>query len=92
VHEKVTNDAYKSEWKRYRKSVDESRAEEKLQPGEKFLTRDNVDFLFFGEKVAYREEVPDSAQIRLGGSLRPCSASQTTESTKWLSLLLIVRT
>ena len=61
VHEKVTNDVYKSEWKRYREFVDKSRAEGKLQPGEKYLTRDNVDF-YFGEKVAYREVVADSAR------------------------------
>ena len=61
VSEKTTSDAYNSEWKRYKKFVDESRAEEKLQPGAKYLTRDNVD-LYFGEKVAYREIVPDSAR------------------------------
>lgn len=61
VHEKVTNDVYKSEWKRYRDFVEKSRAEGKLQPGEKYLTRDNVDF-YFGEKVAYREVVADSAR------------------------------
>jgi hypothetical protein len=58
---RVTNDAYKSEWKRYREFVDESIAEEKLQPEEKYLTRDSVDF-YFGEKVAHREVVPDSAR------------------------------
>jgi hypothetical protein len=69
VHEKVTNDVYKAEWKRYREFVDKSRAGGKLQPGEKYLTRDNVDF-YFG--------VADSAR-RVVSALQ---WSQTTESTK----------
>jgi hypothetical protein len=58
---KRPNESYESEWKRFQTFVDERRAENKLQPGEKYLTRDNVD-LYFGEKVAYREVTPDSAR------------------------------
>ena len=61
VSQKTTSDVYTSEWKRFKTFVDESRAAEKLQLGEKYLTRENVDF-YFAEKVAYREIVPDSAR------------------------------
>ena len=58
---KRPNESYESEWKRFQAFVDERRLENKLQPEEKYLTRDNVD-LYFGEKVAYREVTPDSAR------------------------------
>lgn len=58
---KKPNESYESEWKQFQAFVDECRVENKLQPGENYLTRDNVD-LYFGEKVVYREVTPDSAR------------------------------
>jgi hypothetical protein len=58
---KKPNESYESEWKQFQAFVDERRAESKLPPGEKYLTRDNVD-LYAGEKVVYREVTPDSAR------------------------------
>ena len=52
---------YEREWKRFKTFVDTGRAEKKLLPGDKYLTRQNVD-LYFGLVVSKYAVVPDSAR------------------------------
>ena len=52
---------YECKWKHFKTFVDTGRAEKKILPGDKYLTRQNVD-LYFGLVVSKYAVVPDSAR------------------------------
>jgi hypothetical protein len=56
---------YKSEWKRYKVWVTMNRVNLMIPPGDKFITRGNID-LYFSDQVAYRHKIlPTTARRAL---------------------------
>jgi hypothetical protein len=60
---RVVDKTYKSEWKRYKVWVTMNRVNLKIPPGEKFITRGNID-LFFSDQVAHRHTIQPTTARR----------------------------
>lgn len=63
------DESYKREWNRFKTFVDDARANQLLPPGDKYLTRNNVD-LFFTTVVALRDNVMPESARRVVSSLQ----------------------